>query len=40
MATREEVYQKFGVTAEAAQLFETELGTLLLGAQGVNNGWY
>jgi hypothetical protein len=32
MATREELYCKFGITAEAAQLFETELGTILIGA--------
>ena len=40
MPTREEVYAKFGVTAEAAQLFETELGTLLLGANGLREGWH
>lgn len=40
MATREELYAKFGITAEAAQLFETELGTLLLCAQGLENGWH
>lgn len=38
MATREEVYVKFGITAEAAQLFETELGSLLLYVQGTRNG--
>lgn len=26
MATRDELYAKFGITAEAVQLFETELG--------------
>lgn len=31
MATLDEVYCKFGETAEAAQLLETELGTLLFG---------
>ena len=39
MATRDDVYKKFGFTAEAAQLFETELGTLLLGVQGLKKGW-
>lgn len=39
MATREALYAKFGITAEAAQLFETELGTLLLAAQGLRHGW-
>jgi hypothetical protein len=40
MATREELYAKFGVTAEAAQLFETELGTLLLAINGLEHGWH
>lgn len=40
MATREELYAKFGITAEAAQLFETELGTLLLCARGLERGWH
>lgn len=40
MTTREEIYAKFGVTAEAGQLFETELGTLLLSAQGMMGGWH
>jgi hypothetical protein len=40
MATRSELYAKFGVTAEAAQLFETELGTLLLWARDLENGWH
>lgn len=40
MATREEVYCKFGITAEAGQLFETELGTLLLSAKGMMDGWH
>lgn len=30
MATREDVYRKFGEASEVAQLLETELGTLLL----------
>lgn len=40
MATREEVYGKFGITAEAAQLFETELITLLLTTRGLNEAWH
>ncbi len=40
MATRDELYTKFGITAEVAQLFETELGTLLLAVTGLENGWY
>lgn len=39
MATRDELYAKFGMTAEAAQLFETALGTLLLGAEGLKGEW-
>ena len=38
MPTLEEVYQKFGEVAEAAQLVETELGNLLLFASGVDAG--
>lgn len=40
MATREELYAKFGVTAEAAQLLETDLGTILLAVEGWKNGWH
>jgi hypothetical protein len=40
MATRDEVYAKFGLTAEAAQLFETELGTILLAREGEERGWH
>lgn len=40
MASREEVYCKFGMAAEAGQLFETELGTLLLGAHGLDRSWH
>lgn len=40
MATRDELYAKFGITAEAAQLFETELGTLLLSVNALENGWH
>jgi hypothetical protein len=39
MATRDELYAKFGITAEAAQLFETELGTLLLAVTGIAEHW-
>ena len=39
MATEEELYAKFGRTAEAAQLFETDLGTILLAIEGLENGW-
>jgi hypothetical protein len=40
MVTREDVYAKFGLTAEAAQLFETELGTMLLAREGEERGWH
>jgi hypothetical protein len=40
MATRDEVYTKFGVTAEAAQLFETDLNTLLLAVHALNECWH
>ncbi|MDD9732815.1 hypothetical protein PVW46_23195 [Mameliella sp. AT18] len=40
MATREELYAKFGITAEAGQLFETELGTLILCSQALEHGWH
>ncbi|MDW9449483.1 hypothetical protein GOA58_17680 [Sinorhizobium meliloti] len=40
MATREELYAKFGITAEAGQLFETELGTLILCCQALEHGWH
>ncbi|WPZ20471.1 hypothetical protein T7987_09745 [Sulfitobacter faviae] len=39
MASRDRVYAKFGVAAEAAQLFETELGNLLLAVTGTENRW-
>jgi hypothetical protein len=35
MPTLDDVYRKFGETAEAAQLLETELGTKLLIRRGV-----
>jgi hypothetical protein len=37
MPTLDEVYRKFGEVAEAAQLLETELGTMLLCVRGVEN---
>ena len=40
MAKRKKVYQKFGEAAEAAQLFETALGTALLCAEGLQKGWH
>ena len=39
MASRDELYAKFGITAEAAQLFETDLGSLLFGVRALQNGW-
>lgn len=40
MVTRDEVYAKFGLTAEASQLFETELGTIILACEGEERGWH
>lgn len=40
MASRDEIYAKFGVSAEAAQLFETDLGTILLGLEGSKHRWH
>jgi hypothetical protein len=40
MASRNDVYLKFGVAAEAAQLLETSLGTALVGVQGLQRGWH
>jgi hypothetical protein len=40
MVDRHELYAKYGIAAEAAQLFETELGTLLLGLRGIENDWH
>lgn len=37
MPTLDEVYRKFGEVAEAAQLLETELGTMRLYAEGMEN---
>jgi hypothetical protein len=39
VATRDELYAKFGMTAESAQLFEVELGSLLLCARAIEQGW-
>lgn len=39
MPTRDDVYSQFGRTAEAAQLFETELGTILIARKGEVRGW-
>jgi hypothetical protein len=39
MAARHELYAKYGIAAEAGQLFETELGTLLLCLRGLDEGW-
>jgi hypothetical protein len=36
--TLDDVFRKFGETAEAAQLLETELGTLLLNEQATKEG--
>ncbi|HXY51639.1 MAG TPA: hypothetical protein VEI01_19490 [Terriglobales bacterium] len=38
MPTLDDVYQKFGEAAEAAQLLETELGTMLLAARCLDEG--
>jgi hypothetical protein len=38
MPTIDDVYRKFGEVAEAAQLLETELGTLLLFARATEEG--
>ena len=40
MASREDLYAKFGIAAEAAQLLETELGTMILCLRGLENGWH
>ena len=40
MTDRHELYAKYGIAAEVAQLFETELGTLLLGLRGLDEGWH
>ena len=40
MASRDQLYAKFGEAAEAAQLFETELSTMLLCLRAMENGWH
>lgn len=40
MPTLEEVFCKFGEVAEAAQLLETELGTVMLHVKGVEHDLY
>lgn len=40
MATRDQVYLKFGEVAEAAQLFETNLGTVILATRAVSESWH
>lgn len=40
MASRDELYAKFGITAEASQLLETSLGTLSLSVAGLSSGWH
>jgi len=39
MATRLEVYEKFGLAAEAGQLLETELITAILSLEALERGW-
>jgi hypothetical protein len=40
MPALDDVYRKFGETAEAAQLLETHLGTMLLLSRGAENGLF
>lgn len=40
MPTLNDVYRKFGETSEAAQLLETELGTILLEVRARNTGLF
>jgi hypothetical protein len=40
MADRRELYAKYGIAAEAAQLFETELGTMLLCFRALEKDWH
>ena len=40
MPTLDDVYRKFGETAEAAQLLETELGTMLLMINAAEDGLF
>ena len=40
MADRHELYAKYGIAAEAARLFETELGTMLLCYKALEKDWH
>lgn len=40
MPTLDDVYRKFGEVSEAAQLLETEMGNILLGVRGFENGLF
>ena len=40
MASRDELYQKYGLTAEAAQLFETDFGSIMLAVNGLKHDWH
>src|SRR6266851_1684995 len=40
MPTLDDIYRKFGETAEAAQLLETQLGTMLLLSRGAEDGLF
>jgi hypothetical protein len=40
MPTLDDIYQKFGAVAEAAQLLETQLGNMLLLSGGVEQGLF
>ena len=40
MVDRHELYAKYGIAAEAAQLFETELSTMLLCLRALENDWH
>lgn len=40
MASADQMYVKFGQTAEAAQLFETDLSTIVLAIEGRKNAWH
>jgi hypothetical protein len=40
LAGRHELYAKYGIAAETAQLFETEMGMLLLCLRALENDWH
>jgi len=40
MPTLDDIYMKFGATAEAAQLLETQLGTMMLLSRGAEHGLF